>query len=116
MSSWAGLPHLALAQTVRAFHRSVRDAAPPENFADLGKQVYADHCAQCHGEKGDGKGSAAAELRMAPNDFTTGRPTAAESLRALRNGVSGTPMAPWNTKLSEAELTAVAYYVRGFYR
>jgi len=41
---------------------------------------------------------------------------AEKSLRALRNGIEGTPMAPWTGKLSEAELSAVAYYVRGFYQ
>jgi mono/diheme cytochrome c family protein len=53
---------------------------------------------------------------MTPTDFTAERPSVAESLRALRNGVDGTPMAPWNNKLNEAELSAVAYFVRGFYR
>ena len=36
-------------------------------------------------------------------------------LRALRNGVEGTPMAPWTSELSEAELSAVAYYVREYF-
>jgi mono/diheme cytochrome c family protein len=53
---------------------------------------------------------------MAPTDFTRQRPSLAESLRVLRNGVGGTPMAPWTTRLSDAELVAVAHYVRGLYR
>ena len=116
MPAWRGLPHKDLARTVRGFYRPVREPAPPAAILTLGKQVYADHCAQCHGEKGDGQGSAVSELSMIPTDFTNERATTAETLRALRNGVSGTPMAPWNTKLTEAELSAVAYYVRGFYR
>ena len=31
------------------------------------------------------------------------------------NGIDGTPMAPWSNELSEAELSAVAYFVRGFF-
>jgi mono/diheme cytochrome c family protein len=70
---------------------------------------------QCHGEDGGGNGSAAKEQRIAPADFRSGRPSIAASLNALRNGVAGTPMAPWSDKLSEAELSAVAYYVRTFF-
>ena len=36
-------------------------------------------------------------------------------MQVLRNGIDGTPMAPWTPRLSEAELLAVARYVRGFY-
>ena len=56
------------------------------------------------------------ELAVAPADFRGERPSLAESLRALRNGVEGTQMAPWTGRLSEAELSAVAYYVRSFFQ
>jgi mono/diheme cytochrome c family protein len=71
---------------------------------------------QCHGEHGDGNGNAVRELPIVPTDFRGERPSLAESLRALRNGVEGTPMAPWTGRLSEPELSAVAYYVRGFFQ
>jgi mono/diheme cytochrome c family protein len=35
-----------------------------------GRQIYGQHCENCHGEKGDGKGQKAAELSTAPTDFT----------------------------------------------
>ena len=38
-----------------------------------GKALYDKHCAQCHGEKGDGKGVAAPHLLPRPRDFTTGK-------------------------------------------
>jgi mono/diheme cytochrome c family protein len=82
----------------------------------LGAHVYASHCAQCHGEKGGGDGWAVSQLSVVPTNFQAQRPSLSESLRALRNGVDGTPMAPWTSRLSEAELSAVAYYVRGFYQ
>jgi cbb3-type cytochrome oxidase cytochrome c subunit len=106
----------AVAQVVRSFHAAQPEPAIPQNVLDLGAAVYADHCAQCHGEKGAGDGSAANQFAVAPTNFRAQRPSLAASLRALREGVEGTPMAPWNMKLSEAELSAVAYYVRGFYR
>lgn len=106
----------AVAQVVQAFHAPQPEPAIPQNVLDLGATVYADHCAQCHGEKGAGDGSASNQFAVAPTNFQAQRPSLAASLRALREGVEGTPMAPWNTKLPEAELSAVAYYVRGFYR
>jgi mono/diheme cytochrome c family protein len=35
-----------------------------------GRQIYGQHCENCHGENGDGKGQKAAELSTAPTDFT----------------------------------------------
>lgn len=35
-----------------------------------GQKIYGQHCENCHGEKGDGKGQKAAELSTAPTDFT----------------------------------------------
>jgi len=119
MPAWRDLtpPELsAVAEVVREFHAAQAEPAIPENVLQLGATVYADHCAQCHGEKGAGDGSAAGQFPIAPADFRGQRPSLAASLRALREGIEGTPMAPWSTKLSEAELSAVAYYVRGFYR
>ena len=119
MPAWRDLPAADLAQAA-AFVRTLYSAGPepvlPEAVLQLGKSVYHDHCAQCHGENGAGDGSAAKEQRMAPSSFRTARPSLAASLNALRNGIHGTPMAPWSEKLSEAELSAAAYYVRTFFQ
>jgi cbb3-type cytochrome oxidase cytochrome c subunit len=106
----------AAASVVRQFHAAQQEPNLPENIQQLGGQVYKDHCAQCHGENGGGDGSAVSEIDMVPTNFRAVRPSLAQSLRALRNGVEGTPMAPWTGKLSEAELSAVAYYVRWFFQ
>lgn len=119
MPAWRDLPAedlAAIAQVVRGLNVAQQEPNLPANIIDLGAQVYKDHCVQCHGEHGGGDGSAVAELRIPPADFRGSRPSIAESLRALRNGVEGTQMAPWTEKLSEAELSAVAYYVRSFYQ
>lgn len=36
-----------------------------------GKEVYNKHCASCHGKKGKGDGSKAAQLDTDPGDFST---------------------------------------------
>jgi len=106
----------SIAQAVRALHVPRQEPTLPQDILDLGAKVYAANCTQCHGDHGGGDGSAVAELAVPPADFRGGRPSAAESLRALRNGVEGTKMAPWTGRLNEAELTAVAYYVRSFFQ
>ena len=95
---------------------SVRfDGKIPKEVLDLGARVYTDRCAQCHGMNGGGDGSAVGQFPIAATDFRAQRPDIAASLRVLRNGMEGTPMAPWASELSEAELSAVAYYVRTFF-
>ena len=119
MQSWRSLTTedlAGIAQAIRGFHVAQQEPTLPPNIVELGAQVYKANCAQCHGENGGGDGSAVGELRIVPADFRGVRPGLDESLRALRNGVEGTQMAPWTGRLSEAELSAVAYYVRGFFQ
>lgn len=106
----------ALAQAVRSMYAPQPEPNIPKNILDLGARVYSANCAQCHGPNGAGDGTAVSELRIVPPSFRNGRPTLGETLRVLRNGIDGTQMAPWggvgSGRLSEAELSAVAYYVR----
>jgi len=118
MPAWRELPMAdlaAVAEVVRGFHAKQPEPQIPQAVLELGARVYSDRCAQCHGTTGAGDGSAAAQFPIAPTNFRTQRPDIATSLRALREGIQGTPMAPWAGELSEAELSAVAYYVRTFF-
>ena len=105
----------ALAAMVKGLASARAEPDLPVHLVEIGARVYAANCTQCHGEQGDGRGSAAAELVMAPTNFRQQRPTLDHSLRVLRNGVDGTPMAPWSARLGADELLAVAHHVRGFY-
>jgi mono/diheme cytochrome c family protein len=46
----------------------------PEKFTevsvDRGKKIYVTQCALCHGDKGDGKGELAADMKLNLPDFT----------------------------------------------
>jgi len=105
----------AMAAVVKGFSAARQVPSLPGNLAEVGARVYAANCVQCHGPQGDGQGWAAAELIMAPTSFREQRPSLDQSLRALRNGIDGTPMAPWTSRLDAAEVLAVAHHVRGFF-
>jgi mono/diheme cytochrome c family protein len=77
--------------------------------------VFTAHCVQCHGTTGDGRGAAAPELRIAPADFRSQRPSLALAVSAITNGVEGTQMAPWTGRLTGEERLAAAHYVRSLF-
>lgn len=105
----------ALAAIVSRFSARRQDPALPDSIEDIGARVYAGNCVQCHGVDGDGRGPAADEQAIAPTNFQRQRPSLDHSLRALRNGIDGTPMAPWTSRLDADEILAVAHHVRGFF-
>jgi mono/diheme cytochrome c family protein len=88
----------------------------------LGRRVYAEHCAICHGETGDGRGHAANHFATPPRDFTLGRykirstasgqpPTDEDLARTIVRGLPGTAMVP-HDHLSDGEVRAVIAYVK----
>ncbi|WP_378942808.1 cytochrome-c oxidase, cbb3-type subunit III [Paracoccus sp. R86501] len=88
--------------------RSLPDGTAP--LAGAGGQLFADNCTSCHGD--DGRG-----------DRTQGAPNLTDAIwlygdspeqvtRIITRGPYGV-MPPWNTRLSEAEIRAVAAYVHG---
>jgi cytochrome c oxidase cbb3-type subunit II len=102
----------AIALVIREFHQGNEPSPAPVASA---AQIYADNCAQCHGEHGAGDGYAASQFPIPPANFEAVRPAAAAAKRALNEGVEGTPMAPFKGRLSEAEINDVAEYVRSLY-
>jgi cytochrome c oxidase cbb3-type subunit 2 len=112
------VPCCALAIAARA------GAATPAQV-EAGKKVYEQHCAQCHGEKGDGQGPGAPHLLPRPRDFTAGKfklratpsgmlPTDDDLRRVVRLGMPYTSMPAW-PQLRDAEVEAVVQYLKAFY-
>jgi cytochrome c oxidase cbb3-type subunit 2 len=102
------------------------DQFPAVQAADieLGKRIYLQNCAACHGEKGDGKGPEANRLKTKPRDFTTGNykfrstpsgslPTDEDMFRSISQGVRTTSMLA-QLHLSESERWAVTEYLKTF--
>jgi mono/diheme cytochrome c family protein len=115
---------------IRSF--SWRDSATAENKAQpkspsqeadsaSGKQLYADYCAPCHGDTGDGKGLAARYLYPKPRNFRESKfrlvtrvnlvPSDEDILRVLTRGMPGSAMMPF-AHLSESDRLALVRYVR----
>jgi len=79
-----------------------------------GRALFLEHCALCHGERGDGHGSRTEGLSRAPRDFTnTGWRRSTSPRRvffSIREGISGTPMPQWKS-LSERDAWEMTAYV-----
>ncbi|WP_193214901.1 cbb3-type cytochrome c oxidase subunit II, partial [Luteolibacter marinus] len=84
-----------------------------------GAPIYNRHCAQCHGPVGHGDGPLATQLAKAPTDLDHGPflwtprgPDFDQRLaRIIKFGIPGTDM-PGHETLSDAEIVALARYVR----
>lgn len=102
----------------------LRLASGPVRSDIVGRKngLYREHCAHCHGITGDGLGPTAAFLNPYPRDYRPGifkfksteradKPTHADMLRILRNGIAGTSM-PSFALLSPTQIDALAEYVK----
>jgi mono/diheme cytochrome c family protein len=72
--------------------------------------VYKKQCSICHGAKGDSK---LPGMSFADGQWKHGS-SAKEVAETVRNGVEGTAMLPFKSKLKEPEIAALAEYVRAF--
>jgi cytochrome c553 len=84
----------------------------------VGKRVYLERCAPCHGDDGRGDGPAAAALEPRPRNlrdpsFWDGR-TPARLRDVVQHGKTGTMMQPFEGVLSDGEIDAVVEYLQGF--
>jgi mono/diheme cytochrome c family protein len=98
---------------------------PQAELVALGKTVYEQNCAVCHGAKGDGQGEAAPFLVPRPRNFimanyrlrttpTGSLPTDNDLFREISLGMPGTPMPPWHFNLNDKERWGLVEYVKSF--
>ncbi|MCH7517121.1 MAG: cytochrome c [Bacteroidetes bacterium] len=84
-------------------------------ITSLGKSLYTQQCATCHGESGLGDGSAARFLQKHPRNLTTlefQSQTDGEIFWKIDNGNS--PMPAFNDMLTEKQMWIVVNYLRTF--
>src|SRR3989454_2510002 len=90
-----------------------------------GKHVYQKWCAGCHGDNGAGDGQGARHMIPPPRDFTgaiyqirstpSGQlPADADLLRSIDEGLPGTAMPGWKTRLSDRQRRDVLAYIKTF--
>lgn len=88
-----------------------------------GYEAYTHYCYACHGTKGDGMGPSAAGMRPPPRSFIPGTfkfagvaagelPNDDDLIALVKNGLSGTPMLPWD--ISDRERNAAVQYIKTF--
>ena len=92
-------------------------AAPPSH--ERGKQLYAIHCASCHGTTGAGDGTAAAQLKgPAPRSFRDADIMAdmspVRAFNTVTDGIADTAMASYGS-LAPSDRWSLAFYVFTFY-
>jgi len=109
---------------------SVQEERPPDSIAPVetneavvrGEKVYREHCSNCHGVKGDGKGKVAQDLSTKPLDFTKGvykfrstpsgdLPTDDDLFRTISDGIPGTAMDSYEN-LPQTDLRALVMYLK----
>ena len=117
-----GLACVACVTAVGASPLGARDARAQ---APGGKATYVKWCAGCHGDTGAGDGPGATAMLPRPRDFTRGVykirttasgeiPTDDDLMRVIADGMPGTAMPAWKTKLSEQERRDVVAYLKSF--
>lgn len=93
-------------------------ARAPQDMLELGARLYKNNCAQCHGEQGEGAGTAHSALA---GHRTVTMASSTNVLRVILSGgfapsTAGNPrpfgMPPFGQVLTDTEIAAVASYVR----
>jgi len=84
-------------------------------ITDLGKALFAQQCATCHGDSGEGDGAAARFLEKKPRDLTSSAvqsETDGEIFWKMENG--NPPMPTFKEILTEKEMWMLVNYIRTF--
>ena len=98
-----------IAQVV-AYVQQISGQEADATLASAGAEIFLDNCAACHGDNGEGiRDLGAPNLTDAIWLYGGDAEALTYQIVNARNGV----MPPWNNRLSEAEIRAVATYVHG---
>jgi mono/diheme cytochrome c family protein len=122
MPAWRDLPLADLnllvfyIQYPESYFRADRvSEAPAPDATERGARVYAANCAQCHGAAGAGDGPAANSLPRPPTNFRRQKMGFFGVIATLEQGIPGTMMAPWGSRLSREDMAAVAHHIRTYF-
>ena len=112
---------VALLITVVSKTAEIKPPPSTPKLVALGKQIYAQQCAACHGDTGRGDGAAAYLLYPKPRDFVAARyrlvstwdrvPTDQDIFDTISRGMPGSAMPSWG-HLPVEQRWALTYYVK----
>lgn len=96
--------------------RFLRNTVEPdaESIA-IGRQLYDQRCATCHGPEGRGDGPGGVGLAVPPIDFTAGHTAThldGDLYFWIQNGIEGSPMPAFKSELSREETWHLVNYIR----
>ncbi|MBX3325035.1 MAG: c-type cytochrome [Nitrospira sp.] len=105
-----------------AFLKMANPVPPTADTVKEAPSLYETKCSKCHGDKGDGRGSATKGLDVKPRNYTN--KTVMEKIPdgqlfwIIANGSDpeATEMGPYKKKLSEEQMWALVHYIRTFTR
>jgi len=112
----------SLGASERGTSRPAPDGWSLEGDADNGELTYKQYCQKCHGKRGNGQGTMAADLAIKPRDFTDVEVMSKRSDWEIYLGIKegGPPvglsdqMTAWEDTFSEEEMMDVAAFIRQF--
>jgi mono/diheme cytochrome c family protein len=102
----------------RDLPREYRRVSPPAQFDSAaararGRRLFREHCALCHGERGDGRGPRREALTGTPRDFTNAPWRSSTSPRrvfyAIREGIPHSSMPNWKALTEQDAWDVTAY-------
>ena len=93
-----------------------RGMTPAALDVAVGKKIYAEHCAACHGDRGDGQTPLGQSLVPRPPDLARALSSPAKTDRqlaeAIADGRRGTSMAPWRGILNSEDIRRLLAFMR----
>lgn len=87
-------------------------AAPASTPKVPGDELYKQHCAACHGDRGAGASWTLGSLDPPPRDFTRETLPRERMRKSVTEGRPGTAMMSFASRLSAAEIDAVVDFIR----
>jgi mono/diheme cytochrome c family protein len=82
---------------------------------DAAFRLFAANCVNYHGAQGGGDGPAAGALKPSPVNFHVRQPTADRARSVIQNGIPGSSMPAWKSRLNDDERNLLARYVQSLY-
>lgn len=102
------------------FLKMTNPVSPTADVVKDAPSVYESKCSKCHGDNGDGKGSATKGLDVKPRNYTNKavmeKIPDGQLFWIIANGSDpeATEMGPYKKKLSEEQMWALVHFIRAF--